>query len=316
MDASKLYIGTSIDEVFSIKKIYTIHYFEYSKDFHFAGESHDFWELLYVDMGVVEVLAGETKHTLFKGDIIFHAPGEFHSLWANGKTAPNLVVLSFECTNPSMAWFTGKILRIKEAERNLLGRIVYEAQQAFDSHLEDPGLKSLSRRDEQSFGCEQLIKIYTEEFLIRLMRQDATVSIPNNLTNTIEHKTREKVFNKVVNYLMDNMNNQISMEELCRDVGYSRSYLHNVFKSRTGRSVMEYYKRLKMEKAKQLIREGSNNFTQISYELNFSSIHYFSKLFKKIVGMTPSAYASSVKLKSEYYADTEVTDAEQVPDQI
>ncbi|MDC7232249.1 MAG: AraC family transcriptional regulator [Spirochaetales bacterium] len=311
MDSSTLYFPVQLNESFSIEKIYTIHYFEYSRDFHFAGESHNFWELLYVDMGVVEVLAGETRHTLFKGDIIFHEPGEFHSLWANGRTAPNLVVLSFECTNPSMAWFAGKILRIKEAERNLLGRIVYEAQQAFDSPLEDPGLKALNRREQQSFGCEQLIKIYMEEFLIRLMRQDVTVSVAQGLENTIEKKSRETVFNKVVNYLMDNLGHQFSMDELCRDVGYSRSYLHNVFKKRTGHSVMEYYKRLKIEKAKQLIREGADNFTQISYKLDFSSLQYFSRLFKKITGMTPGAYASSVKLKSEYYADTEVADTEQ-----
>jgi len=308
MDTTTQYIGKIMQQVFSVSRIFTIHYFEYSKDFYFDGESHDFWELLYVDMGVVEVIAGETHHTLFKGDIIFHEPGEFHSLWANGKTAPNLVVLSFECRDPSMAWFARKILRIKEAERNILGRIVYEAQQAFSSHLEDPSLKELERREDQSFGCENLIKIYIEELLIRLMRQDSSAAMAGHMSNSIEQKTREKVFNKVVNYLVDNLSRQISMEELCRDVGYSRSYLHNVFKRRTGRSVMEYYKHLKMEKAKQLIREGSNNFTQISYELDFSSLHYFSKLFKKIVGMTPSAYASSVKLKSEYYADPETED--------
>ena len=304
---------TKIHSEITVDKIYTIHYFEYTKDFHFAGETHDFWELLYVDMGVVEVIAGETHHTLFKGDIIFHKPGEFHSLWANGETAPNLVVLTYECNNPAARWFEGKILRIKESERNLLGRIVYEAQQAFSSHLEDPTIKGLERRKEQAFGCENLIKIYIEELLIRLIRRDSDVALPAPLSNPIEQKTKERAFNKVVNYLVDNMTTRFSMEELCRDIGYSRSYLHTIFKNKTGRSVMEYYKRLKLEKAKQMIREGANNFTQISYALNFTSIHYFSKLFKKYIGMTPSAYASSVKLKSEYYAGPVEEEMEIIP---
>ena len=64
---------------------------------------------------------------------------------------------------------------------------------------------------------------------------------------------------------------------------------------------MEYHKRIKLEKAKQLIREGTHNFTQICDSLGFSSPQYFSKLFKRYTGLTPSEYASSVKLKSEGY---------------
>ena len=63
---------------------------------------------------------------------------------------------------------------------------------------------------------------------------------------------------------------------------------------------MEYYNRVKLEKVKQMIREGSNNFTQISDVLNYSSLQQFSKVFKRYIGMTPSEYSSSVKLKSDF----------------
>jgi YesN/AraC family two-component response regulator len=48
---------------------------------------------------------------------------------------------------------------------------------------------------------------------------------------------------------------------------------------------------LKIKEAKRLIREGQMNFTEISEFLGFSSIHYFSKLFKKPTGKSPSEYA-------------------------
>ena len=60
---------------------------------------------------------------------------------------------------------------------------------------------------------------------------------------------------------------------------------------------MEYYKITKLEKAKELIRQGDYTFTQIASILNYSSIHYFSKVFKKYLGMTPTEYSISVKLK-------------------
>lgn len=292
--------ATEITKRIVIDRLFTIHYFEYTKDFRFGGEEHNFWEILYVDGGVVEVKAGKTQHTLFKGDIIFHKPGEFHSLWANGKTAPNLVVLTFECNSPAISWFTGKILRIKEIERNLLGDIIHEAQRAYTTPLDDPYTKGLIRREDQPFGCEHMIKIHLEEFLIRLIRRDTDVSEPDRISNTIDQRTKDNAYNKAVNYLEDNMSNNFYLEDLCRATGYSRSYLHKVFKDKTGRSVMEYYKRVKLEKVKQMIREGSNNFTQICYELNYTSLQQFSKVFKRYIGMTPSEYSSSVKMKSDF----------------
>ncbi|HHW00172.1 MAG TPA: helix-turn-helix domain-containing protein [Clostridiaceae bacterium] len=60
---------------------------------------------------------------------------------------------------------------------------------------------------------------------------------------------------------------------------------------------MEFYRNLIIEKAKKMIREGYHNFTEISDILGYTSIHYFSRAFKKATGMTPSEYAISVKMK-------------------
>jgi len=298
------YYGTEMRQDIVVDQVYTIHYFEYAKDFYFPGEAHDFWEFLYVDTGVVEVEAGEDQHTLFKGDMIFHRPGEFHRLWANGKTAPNLVVISYSCSSPAARWFDGKILRIGEDERNLLAHLIHEAQRAFSSPLDDPQSKGLARHDEPPFGCENMIKLHLEELLIRLVRRDADVSLPAKISTSIEQRTKEGAFNKVVNYLEDNMANQFHLDDICRATGYSRSYLYQIFHERTGRSVMEYHKLVKLERAKQMIREGVYNFTQICDILSFTSSQYFSKLFKRHTGMTPSEYASSVKLKSERYRES------------
>ncbi|MBB6481119.1 helix-turn-helix domain-containing protein [Spirochaeta isovalerica] len=294
------FFSTPVKEEIRIEEIFTIHYFEYTKDFYFGGEKHDFWEFLYVDGGVVEVVAGKTQHTLFKGDIIFHRPGEFHSLWANGKTAPNLVVITFSSSSVVMKWFIGKILRIKGEERNLLGSIIHEAQRTFSTRLDDPATKGMIKREEVPFGCEHMIKLHLEELLIRLIRRDSDVSGPDRLTGTIEQRTKEVAFNKVVNFMEDNLASSFEICDLCRSVGYSRSYLHRIFKERTGQSVMEYYKRVKIERVKQMIREGSNNFTQICDELDFTSLQHFSRVFKRYVGMTPSEYSQSVKLKSGF----------------
>ena len=75
---------------------------------------------------------------------------------------------------------------------------------------------------------------------------------------------------------------------------------------------MEYFGNLKIQKAKEMIREGSHNFTEIAALLGYNSIHYFSRHFKKVTGMTPSEYASSVKIlatktvRNEFFAIVDV----------
>ena len=63
------------DEI-TVRKIYTIHYFEYMKNFEFSGETHDFWELQCVDKGEIKVL----DHILKAGQVIFHKPNGYETI--------------------------------------------------------------------------------------------------------------------------------------------------------------------------------------------------------------------------------------------
>jgi len=308
------YESVSLKKEIEVTDIFSIHYFEYTKDFFFKGEKHNFWEMCYVDNGVVEITADSMKHVLFKGDAIFHKPGEFHSLKANGKTAPNLVVFSFLCNSPAVKWFENKIVKICDRDRKLMGRILFEAKQSFSTPLSDPMIKRIERKPSASFGSEQIIKMYIEEFLLNFIRDDLDVIRQEKPQEYYLQGTVEAVYSRVVNFMMENITGNISTEDICRFAGFSRSYLHRIFKNRSGRSLMEYYKRLKLEKAKQLIREGEYNFSEISYKLNFSSLQNFSKLFKQYFGMTPRDYAKSVKLNSEFVIYPEKSQSAEYPD--
>ena len=63
--------------------------------------------------------------------------------------------------------------------------------------------------------------------------------------------------------------------------------------------MIDYFSKLKIDAARRMIREGQLNITQISSQLGFSSVHYFSRRFKALTGMTPSEYARSVKMLSD-----------------
>ena len=70
-------------------------------------------------------------------------------------------------------------------------------------------------------------------------------------------------------------------------------------------SVMNYCILLKIEKAKKLIAEGNKNINEIAEILDFNSVQYFSTQFKKITKMTPSQFASAIKL-SNFHFDSQL----------
>ena len=63
-----------LEEDIHIDRIYTIHYFEYKSDFHFAGERHNFWEFQCVDKGKAEIETDNGIYHLTSGQLIFHRP--------------------------------------------------------------------------------------------------------------------------------------------------------------------------------------------------------------------------------------------------
>ena len=111
---------------FTVSELYTVHYFEYAAGYAFQGEKHDFWELLYVDRGLLRVTAGERVRELSQGQLIFHAPGEFHALSAVG-VPPDLIVVSFGCGGSEMERFRGLVTDVSRTERSLVARIVAES---------------------------------------------------------------------------------------------------------------------------------------------------------------------------------------------
>ena len=175
------YESITLREEISIKDIYSIHYFEYSKDFIYEGESHDFWELLFVDFGSIEVTANTQTISLKKGEMIFHKPNEFHALRADGKAAPNLIVISFKCDAPCMGFFENQIITIDTTENFYLGQLIAEAKRTFYTPLNNPLVCKLNRYSQTTFGSEQIIKTSLELMLINIFRRLA----PQNNTQFI-----------------------------------------------------------------------------------------------------------------------------------
>lgn len=278
----------------AVHELYSVHYFEYTGTYTYAGERHDFWELLYVDRGAVHVTAGKRRFRLDQGRAVFHAPGEFHAFSAAG-SAPDLVVVGFGCDSPAMDFFRERVVDIGSTERTLLGRVVAESAAAFSTPLNLSTATGLERRASQPFGSEQIIRAALEELLILLIRQGKrSGALP------VRQFEENSVLTQVMNYLEQRVDQSLTIEQICRDNLVGRSQLQKLFHAHTGGGVMAWFGERKIQAARRLIREGRLNFTQISAQLGYQSVHYFSRRFRLATGMSPSEYERSVKMLSEH----------------
>ncbi len=293
------YVQTALKKEITIDSIITIHYFEYTRDFVFKGEKHDFWEFLYVDKGHVSVCQDETWHTLTTGDIIFHKPNEFHAIRSNGKESLNLVVMSFTSSSPAMHFFENKRGTLTNIEQQYISLLIQEAKDAFSTSLYLPTIEQVLPSPDAVFGAQQMIQLYLELFLISFYRNGNTqrkhpAPAPHSQFPLLKTE-RDSRFDEICHYMEYRICDKLTVDDLAKHFSVSRSMLQALFHDKTGAGIMDYFAKMKIKRAKEIIRDGNMNLTEIAFFLSYSSLPCFSKQFKKITGMSPLRYASSVK---------------------
>ncbi|MBR4308978.1 MAG: AraC family transcriptional regulator [Oscillospiraceae bacterium] len=286
----------SFERVFNVEKLITIFYMEFSKNFSYEGESHDFWEMVYIDKGEMLCTAGENQFVLKSGEMTFHKPNEFHNLTGDQRTAPNVSILTFECKSRAMNQFEGKIFRLDPEEKTLLSTLFSEGLSCFRLVDEkNPLLQKLQRIDTAPFGSSQMTKNLLEIFLIRLSRNTNTFSKDRRRASLIDGVSVSYPVAEILEYLQSMVYGKITIRDVAEAVGKSESTVKQLFARYRSGGLMRYYSGLKINEAKKLIREGQYNMAQISDLLHFDNPQYFSKCFKACTNMTPREYKSSIR---------------------
>lgn len=289
------FIRQGLPGVIHIRKIITFFYMELSKDFYYEGESHDFWEMVYIDKGEMLCTADKHQFTLKSGEVTFHKPNEYHNLSGDGKNAPNVSILTFVCDSVAMKHFEGKILRLSAEEKRLLSMLMAEGSSCF--RLEDPGnplLQSLRIQPDVPFGGFQMIRNLLEIFLISLYRHTESFTKKSRQSIHIDGVDVNFEIRELLDVLNENLYGKLTIEEIARKVGKSASTVKTLFARFQPGGIMRYYNNLKIREAKRLIRENRYTLAQIAELLCYDSAQYFSKCFKQCTHMTPTEYKRSI----------------------
>ena len=268
---------------------------ELSKSFSYAGEQHDFWEMVYIDKGEVICTADKNRFVLKSGEMTFHKPNEYHNLSGNNDVAPNVSILTFECKSRAMRYFEGKIFKLDSEEKSLLSTLFAEGLSCYRMEDEqNPLLQRMKKIDPAPYGSSQMTKNLLEIFLIRLCRHTDILTKKMRQSYIIDGVDVPYQVKEILDFLHDNVYNKISIRDVARYTGKSESTVKQLFSLYRENGIMRYYNSLKIKEARRLIREGKYNMTQISDMLHFDNPQYFSKCFKSFTKMTPREYKASI----------------------
>lgn len=283
-----------IKDVVEVSELVSIHYFEYSRDYKYHGEQHDFWEIMYVDVGKAIVTCGDVEHLLSRGELIFLPPNQFHNIRADELRPSNVFIISFEAKSDIMPLLAGRVFLLSSEIRRLIRSIVQEGHLAFELPMQDHCC--LQERNDDLFGGQQMIQMRLEELIIQITRQElAQASDGRSDALPLKSRFDNQIAGAVMALLKYHIHGNLTIQEITQSLGYGKTYLSTVFARVYGMSIMSYYAQLKIEEAKYLIRENTMSVAEISELLGFSSPQHFSKRFRQLVKMSPKQYEASVK---------------------
>lgn len=134
--------------------------------------------------------------------------------------------------------------------------------------------------------------------LLQKLEINIATSYLDILINFVE-VTDNFIINKVIGFLYIRLEDHLSLKEISDELKVSVGYISRCFKKNMGVSIMTYFKNIKIDRAKTLLKNTDKTILEISAQLSFCDQGNFSKSFKNVVGMTPMEYRNTYYLKEQ-----------------
>jgi len=265
----------ALDRKLRVEGIYTFFYQEKEQGFLFSGESHPILELTYVDQGSMHSVVEGQDILLKQGDLVIYGPNQWHMQYADIGIAPRYVTITFDLSLGDLSTLLNRKFSAPQHTVTILQKMLQEQERMDD------------------FSTSVIVS-QLEMLLILLLREDKTPRSRKLQTSNAVHSENE-IIRQAQQYISTHIREKLSVPLVARQVDVSPSYLTALFHKNLQISPGEYIRRTKLQESKQMIRENNLNFTEIAAELQYSTVHHFSRQFKEKFGITPTEYAKSVR---------------------
>lgn len=279
-----------ISDGVSVKSIVSVWQFEIGGVGAPIGDLHDFHELLFVEEGTYRVIVDGEEFTIGEGELFLYPPLAFH-IGAEKRERAVIRIISFESDSAELKKIERKPIKASSFARELFTEANEIGLKSFFYPGCEDGVRGMQVLEGANAYSLQKMKKCLELSLVELIcRAESVEGEGRNSKNFKEQRAAS-----LTKFLRMNISRNLTLCEMADAISVSVSTLKIITSEAFNTSPVSYFTSLRMSAAKKLIRESSLTFTEISERLGFCSVHYFSRIFKNQVGMTPSEYSKCVE---------------------
>ncbi len=245
---------------------------------------HDFTELAYVLSGKGRYLIDGKEYDVEAGDLLICNPRVKHTHIITNPKEPTIEFIS------GFTDFHFKNMSPNSIELPDGGYILHttaELKQEISKHC----YAMIAERESNQVGKYFMFKAHLMQVLLLVMRDIAGADKLEQKGCTFESYNKSYAVNRIINYLNENYEQKISLEQIAHNMYLSPVYISKIFKEETGESPINYLIKIRLEKAKDiLLNADSSSIKNIANQVGYDDVYHFSKLFKKYYGISPLYY--------------------------
>ena len=227
-------------------------------------------ELLYVEQGDLHSVTDGRKLHLKPAELVIYGENQWHMQYADTDVSPRCLRIFFRVNGDLTPLYNRKF--------------------TVSGHLQELLQQLLREQERTELFADDMIFLLLEQLILLLLRQAMVLPQVDE-----RMKGEYRIIRQTQIFVSTHVWEDLSVPFVAHHVDMSPSYLTALFHKHLGISPGEYIRRVKLQESKQLIRENKLNFTEIAAELQYSTVHHFSRQFKEKFGMTPSEYAKLVR---------------------
>lgn len=262
-----------VERLIYVDSLVTVYDFQRPEGFYFPGETHNFWECVFIQEGSVTATADERVYQMNAGQLLLHKPMEFHRMWAEPGCAPWVVNISFTAHGELLQQLQDRCFTLTTAQIDQYRQIVA----VFNQILDGAGEKGSYQYELTIHQTAYML----ETFLIGLIGSDQGI-VPR-------HSPNDERYRMIVQVMRQNCHLNLSIAEIAEACEMSISNLKRIFHQYSDVGIAKYFLKLKVRRAMELL-DSDMPANQVASELNFPDVAYFYTVFKRETGVTPTQY--------------------------
>lgn len=278
------------EHALNLDSVVTMRIDRYSTPFISEDYSQPYYTLYHLLSGNASFVFEDETIELSYGQILLLSPENQYALHITENLPCKVFIMAMELSGSYINSINRYFATLSSENFNALLNLIEYADDLYNLDKEHQPYVP-EHVSQAVVSAKQIFQTKIELFLLGLFE----ASEASDRSEPQRQKVKHKIVATVNDYLAKHIYDNVTVENICSELNISKSYLSSLYKRKTGETIITHYNDMKIAEAKRLISNGSHNYTEISQKLGFSSVHYFSRLFKKVCGISPSEFEKALK---------------------